>query len=62
MKIDTVRTCTLAANDLALALESDANLNITSPVTITATYLDTTGRVINATHVVGIPGWTFRSV
>jgi len=54
MKITDVRTATDAANALATAF-SDA----TTPVTVTVTYLDASGRVVVASHVVGVSGWSF---
>lgn len=54
MKISEVRNATAAANDLARAFDAYA----TTPITVTVTYLDASGRAVIASHVVGVPGWS----
>lgn len=54
MNCNAVRTATDAADTLATAF-ADA----TTPVTVTVTYLDASGRVVVASHVVGVSGWSF---
>lgn len=54
MKTTTVRALTDAADAIQRALDTYAD----SPVAITLTYLDESGRVVVAQHVAGVPGWT----
>ena len=57
MKTTTVRALTDAANAIATALDDDATTDVTTPLVITLSYLDASGRARTARHTVGVPGW-----
>lgn len=57
MKINTVTTCTDAANAIATAFLDDAYANVASPITVTVSYIDASGRARTARHTAGDPGW-----
>ena len=55
MKTTEVRDATTAVHALSAAFDAYA----TTPIAVTVTYLDASGRVVVASHVAGVPGWNF---
>lgn len=53
MKVNEVRHATAHATALA-----DAFPDATTPIVVTASYLDASGRVVVARHTVGVAGWS----